>query len=712
MAEHRCRISFSTARSPVPLDIFSCSLSPLSTEDELLLTDGVSYNYNGCPIPPAALKTLLKNPKVASESEATDADIDAGHVSGIFFVSERDDDLETLYIALRFNADGKVKIFSLADIFGTADFSGIRLENSCSIGGGYSMGSRTIDHSLIYVSTKEPVHKRHSPGTAVYKTNLRTGKTERLTPRGMFDLSPAVSPSGKKVAVASFRWNRWDGEVEKLETDICVMNVDREECRGLGRSLIIRDGGWPSWGSDNIIFFHRGVKKFSEGMGETSWAVFRYNISTKETMLVTPHGLDAVTPAAISDTKVAVATIRQEPLIGDASVDVQYRHIEIFDTSTAELPPVCITQAMRPKCDHYNPFVLDGGGLIGYHRCVSDQLQHGDRTHRNLFQPESPVNDVGLHCLSVISPGRYTLAFINNEFNEVCVADSQGLRLIYKKRGLNSILAAVWNQNPMNDTLYICVGTSFSTDIDMPLEIYCIMNASAQPRYLKVSRLTNGEFNNAFPSSKPQGNKLVFRSTRDGGKKKHKNLYIMEDASCGEYGEGTMTRLTMGPWTDTHCMWSPQGDWIVFSSTCDKPYDAAKVDNSLDPGHFSVFLVNLQDPMVVIRVMNSDGHIHRPVFSPDMRSIAVTADLAAVSVEPISLPRYSHPLRSYGNISVVDIDTKDLMEKKYIKGPRYLHPMCSNVFVVDMEPENLTKTEHLGPRPGARKYFLLPTALY
>lgn len=183
---------FATYRPPVPLDIFSCPIPPSSTCDELHLTDGVSYNYNCRPIPPAALKTLLKRPKLAAEGGATDADVDAGRVSGLVFVSERDDSLETLCIALRFNGDNKVKVFSLTDIYGVTEFGGTRLEDSGCIGGGYKVNSRTIDYSLIYISTKEPVEDRRSPWTVVYKTNLRTGKTDRLTPKGNFFLRSLI----------------------------------------------------------------------------------------------------------------------------------------------------------------------------------------------------------------------------------------------------------------------------------------------------------------------------------------------------------------------------------------------------------------------------------------------------------------------------------------------------------------------------------------
>lgn len=238
-----------------------------------------------------------------------------------------------------------------------------------------------------------------------------------------------------------------------------------------------------------------------------------------------------------------------------------------------------------------------------------------------------------------------------------------------QKRSKNNIFSIVWNQNPKKDTLYVCVGPPF--DADKTLDIYAISNVSGEHKEQVVNRLTKGNFNNAFPSSNPEGTKFVFRSTRHGGEKKHKNLYIMEDSDMGEHGEGTVTRLTNGPWTDTHCSWSPRGDWIVFSSSRDKPAQAPEKD-ILDPGFFAIFLVNAYNHDVVVRVMKSSdtiaGHVTHPMFSPDMRSIVVTADLAAVSVEPISMPQFLHSVRPYGDVFSVDLrDTADITKNKGIE---------------------------------------------
>jgi hypothetical protein len=99
-------------------------------------------------------------------------------------------------------------------------------------------------------------------------------------------------------------------------------------------------------------------------------------MATKETVRVTPETIDAMTPAAISETRVAVATIRQTSLQAVMSVqreDAQYRHVEIFDVASPD-KPVQITRRTRPKADHYNPFVVGGGSRVGYHRCRTEDL--------------------------------------------------------------------------------------------------------------------------------------------------------------------------------------------------------------------------------------------------------------------------------------------------------------------------------------------------
>ncbi|GJN25457.1 hypothetical protein PR202_gb13285 [Eleusine coracana subsp. coracana] len=635
--------SFAAYRSPLPLDIFSCSIPPSSDKDELHLTDGVSYNYNGRPLSATALKALVeKKPELASECGATVQDVESGRAIGLVFVSERENGLETLQVALCFN--GNNKVMSLASIYGDVNFGGARMEDSGSIGGGFATNA---DLSLIYVSTKKAVEKH---------------------PRG-FDLSPAVSPSGKRVAVANFSGNRWTGEIEHLKTDIVVMNVDRKAQGRMDRKVLIRDSGWPSWGSDNIIFFHRGSTNVDpdSGMLITAWRVFRYDLYTNQTCLVTPEDISAMTPAAINETKVAVATIRKRAtrgMSGHQREEQQYRHIEIFDLASPNNPPIKITQNINPQADFYNPFVLDGGRRIGYHRDGYGNVL------RHFHKMQSPQKDLGLLRVSGMSPTISSdgskLAFID-KFSSVWLADKHGLRLVWERSGggptNSSVLSAAWNQNPDNKEI------SWS--------------------HPETKRLTDGGFNNAFPSSNPDGTKLVFRSNRGqtseggGAGLRQMNLYIMEDAHAAAGGEGDETykddgtavkRLTQGPWIDTHCQWSPRGDWIVFSSNRDKPNSAPFQGDMLGLDHYAIYLVMAADPSVVVRVIASGlagsynaGRVNHPVFSPDGRSIAFTSDLAGVPAEPISMSMLARTARTYDNVFFVDIDPHDISKNRDIR---------------------------------------------
>ena len=60
-----------------------------------------------------------------------------------------------------------------------------------------------------------------------------------------------------------------------------------------------------------------------------------------------------------------------------------------------------------------------------------------------------------------------------------------------------------------------------------------------------------------------------------------------------------------------------------------------------------------------VRVIHSSdsfrGHVNHPVFSPDMKSLVFTSDLAAVSAEPISMPIFIHSVRPYGDIFSIDL---------------------------------------------------------
>ncbi|XP_074318226.1 uncharacterized protein LOC141655022 [Silene latifolia] len=678
---------FSTYRPPLPLDLFSLAAGPTLLDLEVHLTDGNSYNYNGQVIPPAALKLMLKRPMLASF--AREADVDSGMLSGLLVVSERNDGLETLYIVLRLaGLISRPVFFSFAEVYGT--YSEARLEDSGVFAGEY----------LVYVTTKDPAPVRRQPWTAVYKTHLVTGETQRLTPQGIADISPAVSPNGTKIAVASFegKTGGYQGEIENLMTNIFVFNINDPS----NRTMIIPNGGWPSWGSDNVIFFHR---KLDDTTGNY-WAVFRADVSNPSSIVisqVTPNKIKAITPSAIDEHTVVVGTIRKSSTFADRRLDAdQYRHVEIFD-STGIKNPVAITKRSKPMSDHFNPFVIrqkNSSMRIGYHRGVISLLDPTVVQSQKLKNLKSPIDDLGLFRVSgafpTFSKDGSKLAFVDNEFLAVWVADINGpLRIVYQAEKANSVFAPIWSQDPEKDILYFCKGPSFTANSEV--DIMAIHNPSSLLPSAPVPIIKDG-FNNTFPCTNPDGTRLVYRSTRGGGTELYKNLYIRDEAHLEkEDNEIVITRLTEGAWTDTQCEWSPNGKWIVFSSTRDKPANAPVSDNGLDPGYFAVYLVAVDNPSIVVRVIQSGpniaGHVNHPFFSPDGNSIVVAADLAAVSCDPVSLPLFNHSVRPYGDIFTVDIDPDDIEKNKDIQPfNRLTHSKFEN--------STCTWTVYSGDAPG------------
>ncbi|XP_044983880.1 uncharacterized protein LOC123450902 [Hordeum vulgare subsp. vulgare] len=693
MSESRGSISFfGTYRPPVPMEIFSSSTDPRAYHfaADPHLTDGVGYNQNGHPVPPLALREILdyllrNKPHLAARCGVTQADLDNGRLTGLIFVSEREDGLETLHLCLSDRATRSRQVVNLlGDIYGVD--VGVRMEDTGCIAGGFTVGigrraryrTRTVGYSVVYVSTKDPAKKRRTPWTVVYRTNLADGSTEPLTPPGEYDLSPAVSPCGKMVAVANFKENRWNGAIENLDTCIKIMNVDAWAQGGLNRRVVIKNGGWPTWGSDNVIFFHRGLDT-GPPTNKTKWAVFRFDIRREIEEQVTPTWMDAMTPAAITDTRVAVATIRVKSDLVEAGAKRpadQCRHIEIFDTAT-RAEPMKITHRWSPHVDHYNPFVLDEGRRVGYHRCRT-VLGNNNVGEKKLDKVRSDKPEVELVRVAGVFPSitkdGKKLAFVDNQFKAVwlAVSGSTRPRNVYQpkpdpcNRSPESVFSTSWNQNDTLDTLYVCQGTEFRTD--KPVRIMMIRNVSSclctDPVKI-VLALTHNLYNCAFPSSNREGDKLVFRCSSnkvEAGQMAVKNLYII-DAMKGESGPAGAIQLTEGQCIDTHCSWSPRPDcgWIVFSSS---RHMSRELDQGLDAGYFAVYLVcakgvvkgQTRNPVMVVRSGDyMAGHVNHPVFSPDMKSIVFTADLAAVSAEPVSLPHFTHSVRPYGDIFSVEL---------------------------------------------------------
>ncbi|OVA05703.1 WD40-like Beta Propeller [Macleaya cordata] len=485
--------------------------------------------------------------------------------------------------------------------------------------------------------------------SAVYSTNLDDGKskTVRLTPYGAVDYSPAVSQSGKFIAVASYEFRPWKGEFQELETDIVVFR-DSDPTR---RTVVCKNGGWPTWSGDSTIFFHR---KADDGW----WSIFRVDIpenfeisgESEVCRRITPPGVHAFTPAASHDGKrIAVATRRR---------GINFRHVEIFDLESESFYKV--TECLNPNFHHYNPFFSPESGFLGYHRFRGESAQ-GELTIPNIDPVISPVKELRMFRLNgnfpSVSADGNLIAF-NPDFHlglgvKIVRSDGSKSWTVMKDR---MAFGVSWSPTE-NNVIYSSVGPIFQS----AKTAVQIARISFDPKHLddddreeipaEVKILTREDSgNNAFPSCSPDGKHLVFRSGRSG----HKNLYIV-DAVNGEFN-GEIRQLTEGPSIDTMPTWSPDGKLIAFSSNRHNPDDVAIFSiYVISPDGTNLRRVHLAGPEGSEQV--DKERINHVCFSPDSKWLLFTANLGGVSAEPVSIPNQFQP---YGDLYIARVDGSEL----------------------------------------------------
>ncbi|CAI9115444.1 OLC1v1016346C1 [Oldenlandia corymbosa var. corymbosa] len=607
-------IVFTTlGRSSYCFDIYSLPLgasSLISSSNELRLTDGNSVNFNGF-FPSASSVDLLFPPP--------DDSIAAPYAPlHLIYVTERNGSSRIFLDSLYHHRTGSRSILEAEGDFTRFQVPLVGLEQS---DGRVPMKDKPtlVGEHLIYVSTHENSGVPRTSWAAVYSTHLKTGLTRRLTPYGVADFSPAVSPSGIWTAVASEGKRGWEGEVQELHTDIYVF-LTRD---GSQRVKVVEHGGWPSWADDSTFYFHR---RCEDGW----WSVFRAvlpksgGLSADSVVIqrVTPPGLHAFTPAAsVADGSfIAVATRRPGS---------DFRHIELYDVLSGRFTP--LTQHISPNAHHLNPFISADSIRIGYHRCRGSDI--GGTKNLLLENLENPfAEEVSLFRLDgsfpSFSPGGDRIAFV--DFTGVFVVNSDGSG--YREVLSQPAFTTAWDWK-RKGVVYTSTGPTFaseSTEVD-------IISINVDDENLSFKKLTENGENNAFPSPSPDGKWVVFRSGRSG----HKNLYIM-DALEGE--SGGLYQLTEGPWSDTMANWSPDGEWIAFASDRENP----------GSGSFELFMVHPNGTGLRKLIQRgSGGRTNHPWFSPDGKYIVFTSDYAGVSAEPISNPHHYQP---YGEIFVIKSD--------------------------------------------------------
>uniref|UniRef100_A0A5B7CDU0 Uncharacterized protein n=1 Tax=Davidia involucrata TaxID=16924 RepID=A0A5B7CDU0_DAVIN len=504
---------------------------------------------------------------------------------------------------------------------------------------------------LYFVSAHEPADKPFTSWSLLYSAGIHDKKIARLTPYGSVDYSPAISQTGKFIAVASYGSRPWSGEFHDLLTDIVVFR----ESDPAKRTVVCQHGGWPTWSGDSTIYFHRQA---DDGW----WSVFRvdlpedFEVSGMQNApcRITPPGLHSFTPAAMHHSnRIAVATRRR---------DKNFRHIEIFDVESLKFYPV--TESLNPSFHHYNPFVSSDSKFIGYHRFRGESAP-GESIIPHLDQVASPIKGLRMLRLNGSFPSfspAGDFIVLNHDFVSnpgVKIVKSDGSKRWNLLKGRTAFYNS-WSPAERN-VIFSSLGPIFES-VKVTVQIARISfdpanldDDTSEDIPVDIKILTKEDTgNNAFPSCSPDGKHVVFRSGRSG----HKNLYIV-DAVNGEFdgGGGGICQLTEGPWIDTMPSWSPDGKLIAFSSNRHNP-------DNVDA--FSIYVIR-PDGTDIRRIHVAAGiegsgdvdreRINHVCFSGDCEWLLFTANLGAVTAEPVSLPNQFQP---YGDLYVVRLDGSGL----------------------------------------------------
>jgi Tol biopolymer transport system component len=372
---------------------------------------------------------------------------------------------------------------------------------------------------LAFVSTRQPSDTPGRAWNAVYVMNADGSGVERLSPANVADYSPAWSPKGDLLAVAS-------GSGKTGGTDLYVTKPD-----GGGRRLVIKDGGWPAFSADgSALYFH------SKRQGK--WGIWRCNLDGSGLERITPAEVEAYTPRTAGGS-LACAVKRG-----------QHRQIELLDTATGKM-----TAVTDDATDHWNPSVSPDGKHVVYHKAVPG----ADVPNVELWgtPPDTRLQMLRLGgAFPSFAPDGKRLALTGGGFATIDVmnVDGSDRKTIYKGT-FRGLFSTSWAHH--GDRIAFSHGGVFQ-DPAGKVELL-----SLKPDGSDLKPITEEKGNNGFPSFSPDGKQLVFRSGRGGSK----NLWIMNSDGTGA------RQLTDGKWTDTMCDWSPVSDWIAFASNRDGDFE-------------------------------------------------------------------------------------------------------------------------------------------
>ena len=500
---------------------------------------------------------------------------------------------------------------------------------------------------LLFVSTRD--------GNAdIFATAFRpwdpsaAGRAVNLTRHAAGDYNPAFSPDGTRILFSSSR----DATVATstgagppatyLASELYVMRAD-----GSGVRRLTHHENWdgaPAWTPDG-----RQVVFYSQRDGDPR--IYRAGIDGMDSIdgsrpePISAPGEPALSPVPAPDGRLAFTARRDD-------------RWTIVSTRPDGSDPRVESDTAR---DYWAPaYDADSGRLLAHGPGPTDPASRFESDTPGAFRIHEPlevampgrrVSLIGIRgYLPAIDPTSGEIA-TSEAFARLVASGADGTRkrVVFdlagadRYRGPDSVWGPSWSKD--GRWLAFAVGPPFARG-NVDVDIWKIDAGGGEAMNLTL----DSETNDAFPDFSPDGRRIVFRSMRDG----NAEIHVMN-------ADGTdVQRLTHHEATDTMPAFSSAGDRVAFTSLRD--------------GNFELYTIALDEdgrPGAPERLTRSLGHDMHPRFSPDDEWVLFTSQRGEFSDE-LPLLRVVFQPQPYGELHAIRLSDRTvvrLTHNKWEDGP-------------------------------------------